>query len=143
MVVQTRLFSCRFSISHAKQRPATSPQRAARVRGDRRQWGTGSSNPLSLWRRGIPPGLAGDDQARKRIIRADFEVECCRRHGRHQARIRERRQLDRPDAMIVGRNRVIVAGRRKERSIRGEFFWMGRMGGRHRRPMRACPFHAS
>src|SRR5580704_13037732 len=33
MVVQTRFFSCRFSISHAKQRPTTAPRRAARVRG--------------------------------------------------------------------------------------------------------------
>jgi hypothetical protein len=32
MVVQTRFFSCRFSISHAKQRPTTAPRRAARVR---------------------------------------------------------------------------------------------------------------
>ena len=31
MVVQTRFFSCRFSISHAK-RPTTAPRRAARVR---------------------------------------------------------------------------------------------------------------
>ena len=30
MVVQTRFFSCRFSISHAKQRPTTAPRRAAR-----------------------------------------------------------------------------------------------------------------
>jgi hypothetical protein len=32
MVVQTRFFSYRFSISHAKQRPTTAPRRAARVR---------------------------------------------------------------------------------------------------------------
>jgi hypothetical protein len=31
MVVQTRFFSCRFSISHAKQRPTTAPRRTARV----------------------------------------------------------------------------------------------------------------
>ena len=32
MVVQTRFFSCRFSIPHAKQRPTTAPRRTARVR---------------------------------------------------------------------------------------------------------------
>jgi hypothetical protein len=33
MVAQTRFYSCGLSISHAKQRPSTAPQRGARVRG--------------------------------------------------------------------------------------------------------------
>src|SRR5580692_38129 len=53
MVVQTRFFSCRFSISHAKQRPTTAPRRAARVRA--------TAFPARLVRR---------------LVRGDTKCEC-------------------------------------------------------------------
>ena len=48
MVVQTRLFSCGLSISHVEQRPAASPQCAARVRGGRPASGEPSVQQASI-----------------------------------------------------------------------------------------------
>ena len=53
MVVQTRFFSCRFSISHATQRPTTAPRCAAR-----------SSDRFS------------DAPMVRRLVRGDTKCEC-------------------------------------------------------------------
>ena len=79
MVVQTRFFSCRFSISHAKQRPTTAPRRAARVRATAFparpcSWdelgyssaGAGSEGQ-GIWF--APTFLVGEDLATGRLIR--------------------------------------------------------------------------
>jgi hypothetical protein len=65
MVVQTRLSSCGLSIFHVEQRPAASPQRAARVRGEPPALGnrefqsqstfTLASTDLQVWRRRPSP----------------------------------------------------------------------------------------